>query len=133
MIDWRWSAGIRRLEASNDQAFVVGLSIPLGQAKRQSSFIREAEINAQLPELDAQSSRLKLKSLLFATLKDMQSAISDEHVVRDHQLPQANEVMKLTLRGFELGRYNYREVALAQTQVLTLEQKHTPNIFCTII
>jgi outer membrane protein, heavy metal efflux system len=121
--DWRWSAGVRRLEAPNDQAFVVGMSIPLGQVKRQASFVREAEINAQLPDFAVQAARLQLKKLLFETLKDMQSAISDEHVVREHQLPQAKEVMQLTLRGYELGRYAYREVALAQAQVQTLEVK----------
>ena len=121
--DWRWNAGVRRLEASNDQAFVVGMSIPLGQVKRQLSFVREAELNAQLPDLVAQSTRLRLKSLLIAALQDLQSAIAEEHVIRDHQLPQAKEVRALTLRGYEIGRYAYRDVALAQTQVQTYELK----------
>jgi outer membrane protein, heavy metal efflux system len=121
--DWRWSAGVRRLEAINDQAFVVGVSIPLGQAKRQNSFVREAQINAQQPELGAQSARLRLRSLLFSALQDIQSATAEEHVVRDHQLPQANQVMKLTMRGYEMGRYAYRDVALAQAQVQALELK----------
>lgn len=121
--DWRWSAGVRRLEAANDQAFVVGMSIPLGAAQRQASFVREAKINAQLPEFAAQAARLQLKKLLFETLKDMQSAISDEQAVQDHQLPKAKEVMQLTMRGYELGRYAYREVALAQAQVQALEVK----------
>jgi len=121
--DWRWSAGLRRLEAENDQAFVVGVSIPLGQARRQTSFVREAEINAQLPDFAAQEARRQLKKLLFATLKDLQSAISDEQAVRTGQLPQAKKVMTLTMRGYALGRYGYRDVALAQAQLQTLELK----------
>ena len=121
--DWRWNVGVRRLEASNDQAFVVGMSIPLGQVKRQSSFVREAQLNAQLPDLAAQSTRLRLKALLIAALQDLQSAIAEEHVIRDHQLPQAKEVRTLTLRGYEIGRYAYRDVALAGTQVQTFEMK----------
>ena len=121
--DWRWNAGVRRLEASNDQAFVMGVSIPLGQAKRQLSFVREAELNSQLPDLAAKATRLRLKTLLFGALKDLQSAIADEHVIRDHQLPQAKKVMQLSMRGYDIGRYAYRDVALAQAQVQTLELK----------
>lgn len=121
--DWRWNVGMRRLEASNDQAFVVGMSIPLGQVKRQSSFVREAQLNVQLPDLAAQSTRLRLKALLIAALQDLQSAIAEEHVIRDHQLPQAKEVRTLTLRGYEIGRYAYRDVALAHAQVQALELK----------
>ncbi len=121
--DWRWNAGVRRLEASNDQAFVVGMSIPLGQAKRQISFVREAELNTQLPDLTAQATRLRLKRLLFGALQDLQSATAEEQVVREQQLPQATKVMQLTMRGYDLGRYAYRDVALAQTQVQNLELK----------
>ena len=121
--DWRWSAGLRRLERDNDQAFVVGMSIPLGQAKRQSGFVQEAQINTQLPELAAQATRLKLKSLLVLTIQDMSSAIAEEHVIRGHQLPQAKQVMTLTMRGYDIGRYAYRDVALAQAQVQSLEHK----------
>jgi cobalt-zinc-cadmium efflux system outer membrane protein len=121
--DWRWNAGVRRLEASNDQAFVVGISIPLGQAKRQLSFVREAELNSQLPDLAAQATRLRLKTLLFGALKDLRSAVADEQVVREQQLPQAKKVMQLTMAGYDLGRYAYRDVALAQAQVQALELK----------
>ena len=121
--DWRWNAGVRRLEASNDQAFVLGISIPLGQAKRQISFVREVEFNTQLPDLEEQATRLRLKTLLFGALKDLQSAVADEQAVRERQLPQAKEVMRLTMSGYDIGRYAYREVALAQAQLQTLELK----------
>jgi outer membrane protein, heavy metal efflux system len=121
--DWRWSAGVRRLEAADDQAFVVGVSIPLGQAKRQESVLREAEINTQLPDLTAQAIRLKLKALLFAAVQEMNAAIAVADTVRDQQLPQANRVLALTLRGYEMGRYSYRDLALAQAQLQMLELK----------
>ena len=75
------------------------------------SLVREAQFNAQLPHLVAQSTRLRLKTLLIAALQDLQSAIKEEHVIPDHQPVQAKAVRTLTMWCYDIGRYAYRDVA----------------------
>ena len=60
-------------------------------------------------------------TLLRAELEQLESARAAEHAIRDHQLPQAQEVVQLTLAGYRLGRFPYRELALAQQQAFEFE------------
>ncbi len=121
--DWRWSVGVRRLEAANDQAFVGSLSIPLGSAKRSTSLVQEAQINAQLAPLDAKVERQRLQALRAAQLVELASARLEARAVMTEQLPQAREVLALTRYGWEIGRYSYRDLAAAQAQLLALERR----------
>ena len=119
--DWSWSAGVRRLEGIDDQALVFGFSLPLGTAKRAEPFVREARANLALIDAGREATLLRLRTLLRAELEQLESARAAEHAIRDHQLPQAQEVVQLTLAGYRLGRFPYRELALAQQQAFEFE------------
>ncbi len=119
--DWSWSAGVRRLEGIDDQALVFGFSLPLGTAKRAEPFVREARAKLALIDAGREATLLRLRTLLRAELEQLESARAAEHAIRDHQLPQAQEVVQLTLAGYRLGRFPYRELALAQQQAFEFE------------
>lgn len=119
--DWRWTVGVRRLEEINEQALVLGFSMPLGARQRNASVVREAELRqAQVP-LDAKASRLQLLPLIHAQWQQLRSARQTAQVIANEQLPLAREALTLTERGYDIGRFPYRELAIAQQQVLALE------------
>lgn len=119
--DWSWSAGVRRLEGPDDQALVFGVSVPIGSARRAAPYVREARARLDSIDADREAALLRLRTLLYAQIKELESARAAEHVIRDHQLPQAQEVVQLTLAGYRLGRFPYRELALAQEQAFEFE------------
>ena len=121
--DWRWAVGVRRLEATNDQALVGSISIPLGSANRSSAFVREAQSNARLAPLDAKVERQRLKALRSAQLHELNRTRVEAEMILLEQLPRAREVVDLTRHGWEIGRYNFRDLAAAQAQLLSLEHR----------
>jgi cobalt-zinc-cadmium efflux system outer membrane protein len=123
--DWQWRIGVRRLQETNeltrDQALVAGIVIPLGQARRAAPGVRESE--AELAEVGSstQSRRLNLDRLLIGEFEQLQTARARLRAITDVQLPRAREARDLTEHGYRIGRFPYRELALAQQQVLELE------------
>lgn len=120
--DWRWSAGLRRHEALDEQAFVVGFSVPLGSGRRSIATVEEAELRRTAQPLAAEARRLELLPVLHAQWQVLQGARAAVEVITDEQLPRAREVLELTRNGYDIGRFPYRELALVQQQVLDLEQ-----------
>jgi cobalt-zinc-cadmium efflux system outer membrane protein len=119
--DWRVSAGVRRLEEFNDEALVVGFSMPFGSGRRGSSTLREAELASEQVPLSAQAKRLDLLPLLQKQWQRLRTARDSVRVIAQEQLPRAREVLELTVRGYEIGRFGYRELAIVQEQLAALE------------
>lgn len=119
--DWRWTAGVRRLEEFNEQALVLGVSVPLGTRTRSAPAIKEAHNTlAQVPH-QRDERRLELLNTLYSHWHAMRQA---EHVYRSittEQLPLAREALELTERGYRIGRFPYRDLSVAQQQVLSLQ------------
>lgn len=119
--DWRWSAGVRHLQALDEQALVLGFSMPLGAGARSAPLVREAELErAQIP-LSAEARRLELVPLLYSQWQALRSAREAARVLTAEQLPRAREALELTERGYRIGRFAYRELAIVQQQLLALE------------
>lgn len=123
--DWRWRIGVRRLQETNeftkDEALVAGIAIPLGQARRAAPSGRESEAELAAVDSSTQSRRLDLDRLLIGELEQLRAARTRLRAITDVQLPRAREARDLTEHGYRIGRFPYRELALAQQQVLELE------------
>lgn len=119
--DWRWMAGVRRLEEFDEQALVVGLSIPLGTRRRNAPAMREAQnMLAQAPH-QLEAARLELLNALYSHWQAMRQAQQVHDSIATEQLPLAREALELTERGYRIGRFPYRELSAAQQQVLALQ------------
>ena len=115
-------------ESSLDNSAEPGLNFSDAARKTLRAHPQFRQLSLALAAAQAREAQATLKPELelsggLAAQQNLQSAIAEEHVIRDHQLAQAKEVRTLTLRGYEIGRYAYRDVALAQSQVQTFELK----------
>ena len=117
-----WSAGVRRLQASEDSAVVLGLSMPLGAGSRAGGAITTANANQQSAELARDSARVQLEAQLIATYEANRQAIDEVNVLRDEALPSLKKAMRSTADAFDRGRYSYLELNLAQSQLLDAQQ-----------
>lgn len=122
--DWQWSVGVRALQARSDQALIASFSIPLGSARRTSYAVREAQLRVEQVALDQRIEFARIESVLHGLLQQLADARSTEEMIRTQQLPQAKELYQLVQQGLELGRYSTRELALAQSQWLSLQRNH---------
>lgn len=107
------SAGVRRFEETNDNAFLVGVSIPLPFANRNQGNIAAAEArlraaNAReaiaLADLEQAVTRARAQYLAAGARVETLSATS---------LPQAEEALRLVRIGYRNGRFPLIEVLSA--------------------
>jgi cobalt-zinc-cadmium efflux system outer membrane protein len=119
--DWRWELGVRRLEETDDAALVAGFSVPFGQARRAEPVLREQRAELARVEATAAARRIELEQLLVAEVERLHALRERVLAISGEQLPRAHEARELTERGYRIGRFAYRELALASEQVLVLE------------
>ena len=117
-----WNVGVRRLQATEDSALVLGLSMPLGAGSRASGAITTANANQQSAELERDSARVQLEAQLISAYEAHRQAIDEVNVLRDQVLPSLKKAMRSTASAFDQGRYSYMELNLAQSQLLDAQQ-----------
>jgi cobalt-zinc-cadmium efflux system outer membrane protein len=117
--NWRMTAGIRRLEQSNDQAFVAGITIPLALRNRNEGGIAEARAHLAGVEADRTAARLQLETQLFAFYQELQHSLHRTKTLSEEVLPRVEKALADTQRAYAAGRYGYFELQLVQSEVLS--------------
>jgi len=117
-----FNAGVRRLEALDDQAFVAGFSVPLGAAARAQPEL--SMLNAQRAHLNltGQARLLELNATLFELYQELSHTRVEAHALRGDIRPQAQRVVRATDEGYRAGRFSLIELADAQRQLLEIER-----------
>lgn len=113
-----WNAGVRRLQVSDDAALVLGVSMPLGAAKRASGAIATANAQQAVAEQEQSTARLKLHAQLISLHGAYEHALAEIKSVRRDLLPLLQQALAATTEGFQQGRYSYLELNLAQRELL---------------
>ena len=116
-----FNLGVRRLEAFDDSAFVAGIAVPLGSARRSDLELRSVRAERTALALTERSRRLELHSTLFALYQELLHARSEAEALHDRVRPQARAMLDTTQAGYEAGRFSFLELADAQRQVLEIE------------
>jgi cobalt-zinc-cadmium efflux system outer membrane protein len=116
------SAGVRRLEAFDDQAFVAGFSIPLGSKRRAEGELLSLAAQREQLELSATSHRLELRATLFGLYQEILHRRTEADALEKSIRPQAEQMVQVTRQGYEAGRFSLLELADAQSQLLEIER-----------
>ena len=119
---WTVTAGLRRFEAGNDVAAVVGLSIPLPFRDRGEGTI--ATSLALLEQVDASRSATEVRVLtqLFELFQELQHARHVADTLDSEVLPRVQSALKQTEYAYERGRYSYLELVAAQRELLEVKR-----------
>lgn len=121
--DLTFNAGVRRLQAGNDRAFVFSLSVPFGSAARAAPYEREAEFRRDAVDADAEAARADLYRTMYALYQELLHARTQVASLREKVIPEAERTLKATENGFGAGRYSYLELVDAQQQLLTVRSE----------
>jgi len=120
--DVTWQIGVRRVQAERDQGLIASVSMPLGARARAEPLLAQARAAKSMVQAESQAARRGLVAQLDLRVADMESARELSDTIESSQIPVANEALELTRRGYEIGRFPYRELAIAQQQILDLER-----------
>jgi len=115
---WRVSAGIRRLEISDDEAFVANVTLPLALRNRNQGRIAEAQASLAQTNAEADAARIRYETLLFVIYQELQHSLHRVETFRDDVIPRLEQALKDTRKAYELGRYSYFEWRTVQQDLL---------------
>lgn len=119
---WTLTTGLRRFEAGDDFAAVVGLAIPLPFRDRSEGYIATAQ--AVLEQVDANRSATEVRVLtqLFELFQELQHARHAANTLDTEVLPRVQAALKQTQYAYERGRYSYLELVAAQRELLEVKR-----------
>lgn len=113
-----WNAGIRRFQVTNDSAFLLGISLPLGSSGRQSGAMMTANANQAGAEQQYDNARIELHAHFLSVYEAFEQTLAEVNALRNDILPTLKQAMRATAEAFNQGRYSYLELSLAQRELL---------------
>lgn len=115
-------AGVRQLQQTGDQAFVVGFSMPLFAGNRAQGAVAEARALREQVDSDRDAHRIRVQAQLFELYQELRHAITEAGALRGSVLPEMEAALKDTRYAFERGRYGYLEWVDAQRELVSVRR-----------
>jgi outer membrane protein, heavy metal efflux system len=107
------SAGVRRFEESNDNAFLVGVSIPLPFRNRNQGNIAAAEARLRAANAREAVALADFEEAVTRARAQYLAAEARVETLSTTSLPQAEEALRLVRIGYRYGRFPLIEVLSA--------------------
>lgn len=108
------SFGIRDFRSTNDQALVVGVSVPLPVFNANRGNIDKAHYQSVKADTDRQRMLLDGQTALAEQSQILQNAWLTASRIKNDILPEAQEAFRQAQRGYNAGKFAYLEVLDAQ-------------------
>lgn len=112
------SAGVRRLDESDDVALVAGVSLPLPLFDRRQGERAESRARIEATEARRSAAYSRSRATLFALRAELDLARTEVEILRGEVVVEAERALEQIRSGFERGRFSYLELASAQQDVL---------------
>ena len=121
--DLALSAGVRRLEALDDQALVFSLSMPFGTAERSGYAMARTEAEVTAVNERSASALLEARQRLFARYQELRHARTEVEALSLRMIPAAERGLALVRAGYDEARYSLLELTQVQRTQLQLHQE----------
>ena len=115
---WRFYAGVRRFESTDDQALVGGITVPIAIRDRNQGRIAEARAELARTNAEAAATRVRLETTLFVLDQEFRHSLHVAGRLTEDVVPRIEEALAETERAYELGRYGYFELRAVQAELL---------------
>lgn len=119
--DFALSAGVRRFQATQDNAFVFSFSVPLFTDRRAEGRVAEARSRRELLDAEQRVAQVKAQAALYELHKELVQAVQEAETLKNDILPRAREALEETRYAYERGRYSYLELVDAQREYLSTQ------------
>jgi cobalt-zinc-cadmium efflux system outer membrane protein len=115
--------GLRRLQATKDQALVLGVSVPLGAAERSRPAEREAASRIEQSRRDETAARAEITATLYTLYRSLENARETFGRLRTQALPAAESIELRTDEGYRAGRFSLLELTVARAALLDVRER----------
>lgn len=119
----RIGAGIRRLEALDDQALMLNFSMDLPVFDKNQGNIRAARERLEQVSVDEQARYIDAQAILFTTYQELLHARSEADMLRDVVIPQSEQALADFESGYQRGRFSYLELASVRREFIDVQSE----------
>ncbi len=118
------TVGVRDLRGEDQQAFMLGLSIPIPVFNANQGNITKARSEAVQVESQGRHAQLTLRNEIFQHLEDLTNAYDQANTLKDDIIPSAEKAFRLSREGYQAGSFPYLEVLDAQRTLFEVKEQH---------
>lgn len=122
--DLTGAIGYRRLNESDDDALVAGISIPLPIFDRRQGDILAARLGVASAHQERRAAELRVQAALAAAYAQLTTAHSTVVTLRNDALPPANEAYEAIRRAFDQGDLGFLDVLDAERTLIDFRQRY---------
>ncbi|MCB1120972.1 MAG: TolC family protein [Verrucomicrobiae bacterium] len=116
--------GFRRFNETNDDALVLGISLPLPIFDRNQGEILASRLGEASARRRKEAAELRLESILNSTYTELLAAQEEAVALRERAIPTANEAYEATLIAFQEGKLPFLDVLDAQRTYFDLQHRY---------
>ena len=116
-------AGFRQLRATEDSAFVVGISVPLPVWNRNSGAIAAARANERRAEFEVARRTRELARETAYLSSQLEAAQTEIAAYADTIIPSSERALEQSLRAYRQGGVSYIEVLDAQNSLALARER----------
>lgn len=121
--DLSWQFGIKRLEASDDTALTVGVSMPLFSERQNLGRVSSVLAERNAVTYQRTDQLLILHERLHAAHSQRQQFISAHQRLRENIMPNLEKALSITRKAYDRGRLKYQDWIAAQQELLSAKQQ----------
>ncbi|MGN7503697.1 MAG: TolC family protein [Alphaproteobacteria bacterium] len=118
------SIGLRDLRATDDQAFVASVTLPIPVLNSNQGNITFARSMMQKAESDQKSTHIALRNETYEWLESQTNAYYQVQTLKSSIIPAAEEAFNLAREGYRAGRFAYLEVLDAQRTLFEVKEQY---------
>ena len=122
--DLTLSAGVRNFQETGDNAFVVGVSIPIPFFNRNQGGVSEARARIDKAQSEQQAVKIGLVTDLSDTWQKLSAAYTEAIGLRDEILPIAQATYESTELGYREGKLDFLQMLDAQRTLFTVKRQY---------
>jgi cobalt-zinc-cadmium efflux system outer membrane protein len=118
------SAGYRRLNQEEQNAWIAGISIPLPLFDKRQGAIAEARIRRDKALQEKKALEWDLRSRLTQARHDLEIAMSETKTLLQTALPAAKDAASAVEEGYRFGKFDFLNVLDAQRTYAELQRRY---------
>jgi cobalt-zinc-cadmium efflux system outer membrane protein len=122
------AGGVRYLEESNDQVYVMGMSLPLPFLDRNQGGIREASNDLQKAREERTAAEVNAIATLDEVYQSLLAAYNEVKVLQSTILPGAESAFNASNEGYLEGKFSYLDVLDVQRSLFEAKDTYINSL-----